>query len=75
MSRSYKKISIFKDSHNHEIKKKASRKVRRASKEAIHHERDIVPNTKELTNQYNICDHKWFPSKKDIRDYNRGKRK
>lgn len=73
MSRSYKKISVFKDG-GHENKKIASRRLRRAVKDAVHHNKEVMPISSEHTNPYDICDWKSFPSKKD-KDYNRGKRK
>jgi len=63
MSRSRKKTAVFTDS-NPENKKKASRRVRKAVKNAIKKGHETMPLTREHTNPYDICDFRFYPTKK-----------
>lgn len=76
MSRSYKKQAIIKDPSNTQGKKFSNRKLRRKTKQAIHHEDENMPLPDELINQYDICDFKiHYNKKEDGEYYNKAKRK
>lgn len=74
MSRSKKKISIIKDSAGKDDKRRASKKFRQRERQDIHHGRDPVLHSRQLTNQWDLCDWKSFLDKDDP-DYERAKRK
>jgi hypothetical protein len=74
MSRSIKKVSVFKDG-GHERKKIASRKVRRRNKVEVQQDKELFSRNTELTNKWDICDYKWYPKKKDKELYLKGKMK
>jgi hypothetical protein len=72
MSRSRKKVPIIKDSSNSANKKTASRRARRVAKVAVKKDKEIIPVNKEVTNQYNVCDHFIMASnKEDAKKYRR----
>jgi len=58
MSRSRKKEPVYKDPSNTEGKKTANRKLRRRTKQAIHHHDDVMPLLDEVMNAYDIIDFK-----------------
>lgn len=74
MSRSRKKNAIVKDPSNSKNKKLASRRLRRISKIAVNQGKEIIPLSKEVTNQYDVCDYSIHATKND-KYYNKFKRK
>lgn len=65
MSRSKRKEPVYKDPSNTKGKKFANRRHRRSIKQAIHHEDELMPESKEITNSYDVIDFKMRLSKKD----------
>lgn len=58
MSRSIKKNPVYKDPNNSWGKRLANKRQRKHTKDAIHHEKDVMPELKEVFNTYNFVDFK-----------------
>lgn len=63
MSRSTK-APVAKDS-NKQRKQQANRRLRRVVKIAVQTGQEILPNTSEITNDYEVCDWKIMADKND----------
>lgn len=74
MSRSYKKYRIL-STNDKSMKTHSSRKLRRASKNAIQKDEENMPLKKEIMDPYEIKHGRWVPSKKDKKWYDKAKRK
>ena len=57
MSRSKKK-AVHKD-HNKGMKRMANKALRAATREALHHEKEM-PVMNDVINQYDVCDYRFF---------------
>jgi hypothetical protein len=60
MSRS-KKYPIWKDQADKETKRLSNKRFRQAERQALHHGEEPPVNPKELFNQYDISDYRFWP--------------
>lgn len=76
MSRSRKKYSLRKDPSNSEGKRLANKRYRRAEKQSMFREEEIIPQPKEVTNTWSVVDFvERGNKKKDPHHYEELKRK